>query len=77
MKLATFFISSTVGIFTKLLGVSESSIKIKVRLRWTLFVILFISAVTCKHRRLHGSEIVEHLQKWKSYNVDQYHFRKP
>ena len=63
MKLATFFISSTVGIFTKLLGVSESSIKIKVRLRWTLFVILFISAVTCKHRRLHGSEIVEHLQK--------------
>ena len=63
MKLAAFFISSTVGIFTKLLGVSESSIKIKVRLRWTLFVILFISAVTCKHRRLHGSEIVEHLQK--------------
>ena len=63
MKLATFFISSTVGIFTKLLGVSESSIKIEVRLRWTLFVILFISAVTCKHRCLHGSEIVEHLQK--------------
>ena len=77
MKLATFFKSSTGGIFTELLAVSESSINIKVRLHWTFFVILFISAVTCKHRRLHGSEIVQHLQKWKCYNVDQDHFRKP
>ena len=35
MKLATFFILSTVRIFTKLLAISESSIKIKKRLFWT------------------------------------------
>ena len=40
MKLATFFVSSTKCIFRKLLSFSESSIKIKVRSRWVLFLIL-------------------------------------
>ena len=49
MKLETFFISSTRLIFTKLLAVSESSIKIKVRFHLTLFEILFSSAVIYKN----------------------------
>ena len=40
MKLTMFFISSTKRIFTKLLSFSESSIKIKARSHWALFLIL-------------------------------------
>ena len=65
--------SSTRRIFKRLLGVSESSIKIKVRLQWALFVTLLI----CKERLLHGNEIVQYLQNYKCYNVNQDHFRKP
>ena len=50
VKLATFFISSTKRLFTKVLAVSKSSIKIKVRLHWTLIIILLTSAVICKER---------------------------
>ena len=42
--------------FAKLLSVSEDSIKIKVSLHWTLFVILLTSAVICKQRLLHRKE---------------------
>ena len=52
MKLATFFISSTRRIFTKLLSISESSIKIKVSSNWALFLFLLTSAVICKQRLL-------------------------
>ena len=45
MTLATFSISRSGHIFTKLLAVSESSIKIKVKLHMTLFVIFLTSAV--------------------------------
>ena len=62
MKLATFFMSSTRRIFTKLLGVSKSSVKIKIRLRWTLIIILLTSAVICKERLLHRDEVVQYLQ---------------
>ena len=55
------FISSTRRIFTKLLAVSESSIKMKVRSHWTLFVILLTSAVICKQKRLPGNEIAHYL----------------
>ena len=55
------FISSTRRIFTKLLAAFESSIKIKVRLHGTLFVILFTSAVIYKQRLLHGNKIVQYL----------------
>ena len=58
MKLATIFISSTRGIFIKLLAVSESSIKIKVRSHWTLFAILLTSAIFkqrfCMETRLYN-----------------------
>ena len=77
MKLATFFILSTTHIFTKLLTVSESSIKIEVRSDLTLFVILLISAVICKQKLLDGNEIVQYLQNCKCYNVGQDGFRKP
>ena len=50
MKLATFFISSTKFIFTKLLSVSERLIKIKVRSHWALFLDLIPSAVIYKQR---------------------------
>ena len=65
MKLATFFISS-----------NESSIKIKVRSHWTLFLILLALAV-CKQRILYENEIVQYLQNCKCYNAEQDHFRKP
>ena len=45
MKLATFFISGTRRILRKPLDVFKSSIKMKVKSHWTLFVILFASAV--------------------------------
>ena len=61
MKLETFFISSTRLIFTKLLAVSESSIKIKVRFHLTLFEILFSLAVIYKQKLLHGNETVQYL----------------
>ena len=75
MKLATFFISITRRIFTKVLGISESSIKIKVNSHWELFVILLTSAVICKQRILHGNEIVQYLQNCKGNSID--HFKKP
>ena len=56
MKLAVLFISSTNRIFTKLLKVSESSIKIKVRSHLTLFLFLF-----AKQRLLYGNETVQYL----------------
>ena len=58
------------------LSVSESSIKTKFRQHWTLFVIFFTSAVICKQKLLHGSEILQYIQIFKCYNVDQNHFRK-
>ena len=61
MKLATFFISSSRRIFTKLLAVSESSIKIKVKFHLTLFEILLSTAVIYKQKLLHGNEIVQYL----------------
>ena len=56
MKLAVLFISSTNRIFTKLLKVSESSIKIKVRSHLTLFLFLF-----AKQRLLYGNDTVQYL----------------
>ena len=76
MKLASLFIWSTRRILTKLLAVSESSIKIKVRLHLILFRILLTSAGICKQRLLHGNEIVQYLQNCKRDNVDQDQFRK-
>ena len=40
MKLAAFLITRSRRIFTKLLAFSKRSVKINVRLHWTLFVIL-------------------------------------
>ena len=48
--------------------------KIKVRSFRTLFVIFLTSPVICKHGLLHGNEIVQYLQNYKCYNVDQHHF---
>ena len=76
MKLTTFLISRIRLNFTKLLGVSKSSIKIKPMSHRTLFLILLISAVTSKQRFLHGNKIVQFLQKCKCYILGQDHFRK-
>ena len=76
MKLVTFFIWSTRRIFTKLLAVSKSSIKIKVRLYGTLFVILITLATIFKQRLFHENEIVQYLQNRKCYNLSQDNFRK-
>ena len=77
MKLATFFISSTRRIFTKVSSVSESSIKIQVGSHGTLFVILLTSAAVCKQELSHGNQTVQYLQYDECYNVDQDQFRKP
>ena len=76
MKLARFFISNTRRIFTKLLALFESSIKIKVKLDLTLFGVLLTSAAICKQKLLHGNELVQYLENCKLYNVGQNHFRK-
>ena len=48
MKMTTYFFSSTRCIFIKLLNVSESSIKVKVKSEWTPLVSLITLAVICK-----------------------------
>ena len=63
--------------FTKILAVAESSIKIKVRLHWTLFVILLTSTVICKQRLLHENEIIAKLIDARCTSKFQGHFRKP
>ena len=78
MKLTTFLISKTRRIFTKLLAVSESAIKIKARSHGTISIILLTSAVIFKQNyyfKLNG--IVQHFQNCKCYNVAQGYFRKP
>ena len=77
MNIATFFISKSRSIFTKLLAVSERSIKMKNKLYGILLVILLTSAIICKQRLFHGNEIVQYLQNWECYNVGQDHLRKP
>ena len=77
MKLTTFFITRTRRILTKLFGVSESPIKIKIRSLGTLFVILLTAAVICKQSLLHENDIMQYLQNCKCYNVGQDHFRIP
>ena len=66
MKLATFFISSNRYISTKLLAVSESSIKIKNRIPWTLLVTILTSPVTCRQKLLHGNVTEQYLQNWNA-----------
>ena len=77
MKLTTFFISSTRPIFTKLLDISVSLIKITARSHGTLFIILHTSVVISKQRLLYGNDTVQNFQNCKCYNVEQGHFRKP
>ena len=62
-------------IFTKLLAFSERLTKIKVRIPWTLFVILLTYAVICKKGFWNGNETVQYPQKCKCCNVDQNHMR--
>ena len=55
---------------------SERTFKIKVRLGWTVFEILFTATVMCIWRVLHGNEIVQYIQKYKRHEFDQGHSRK-
>ena len=66
---ATFFISSTRRIFTKLLMVSESSIQIKIRSHRTLAVIFLASAVIFKQRLLRRNKILQYLKNSQRYNI--------
>ena len=77
MNLATFFVSWSWRILKKLLAVSESSVKIKVRLPWTFFVIFLTSAVICKQRILHGKEIVQYLQNYNVITLAQTILKSP
>ena len=52
MKLTTFCISTIRVIYIKLSRFSESSVKIKIRSRWTFLVILLTSAVISMDTRL-------------------------
>ena len=71
MKPTRPFVLTYAGrIFTKLLGISESSIKIKVRSHGTLFVILHTSAFIFKQRLLHRNKIVQNFQSSKRYKVE-------
>ena len=55
---------------------SKKTFKVKVRLRGTVFKILFTSAVIWIWRILHGNEIVQYLQNFKRHKFDQGHSRK-
>ena len=77
MNLATFFVSWSWRILKKLLAVSESSVKIKVRLPWTFFVIFLTSAVICKQRILHGNEIAQYLQNYNVITLAQIILKSP
>ena len=77
MKVPIFFILNARRIFTKLLAVSESSIKIKNSLLWTLLMIFFAPVVMCKQKLLHGKNVVLYLQNCKCYNVGQNGSREP
>ena len=61
MKLTTLFISTTRNIYTKL---------------WNFLLILFMLAVICKQRFLHGNEIVQYFRNCICYGIGQDHFRK-
>ena len=50
---------------------SEITFKIKVRSRWTVFEILLTSVVICVERVLCGKEIVQYVQNYKHYEVEQ------
>ena len=52
---------------------SERIFKIKERLRWAVFEILFTSAIM---RILHGNKIVQYLQNYKRHDFDQGHSKK-
>ena len=52
---------------------SKRTFKIKVRLRWTVFRVLFTSAIMCIWRILHGDEIAQYLQSYKSHEFGQGH----
>ena len=74
-----FFIAGARGVFTKLLAVAEGSIKVKVKLHWTLFAICLIQHSFeikdfCMETRLHNILKTEIL---KYYNVGQDHLGKP
>ena len=76
MKLATFISRN----FSKLLAISESSLKEILGYIRLFFVILLTLAIICKQILLHENEILQYLQDFqdcKRYNVDQDHFKKP
>ena len=54
----------------------ERTFKIKERSRWTVFEILFTSAVISIERVLHKNEIVQYLQNYKRHELDKGHSRK-
>ena len=56
---------------------SKRTFKIKVRLPWTTFEILFASAIICIQRVLHGNEVVQYIQNYKHHKSDKGHTRKP
>ena len=55
---------------------SERTFEIKVRLPWTVFEILFTSAIMCIYRVLCGNEIAQYLQNYKRHEFDQGHSTK-
>ena len=61
LKLTTFFIT-TRDIYTKFWKFYDSSVKIKVKLQRTFFVILLTSAVICNPRPFHENKIAQFSQ---------------
>ena len=55
---------------------SERTFKIKVRLRSTVFEILFTSAIMYIQIVLHENEILQYLQNYKRQEFDQGHSTK-
>ena len=75
-KLTTFSVARANVNQTKLITNSESTIKIKARSPWELFLNLRTLAVTYKQRFLHRNETVQYLENYKRYHLNQCHYRK-
>ena len=47
----------------------KNTLKINIRSHWTIFQIFLMSAVICNKKILHGSEIKQYLENYKSQLV--------
>ena len=71
-----FSTAQNTKIETKPIADPKSTWKINIRLPWTVFQILLMSAVICIWKSLLGNEIKQDLKTYKYHNVNQDHSKR-